>query len=391
MLTEAEVERVLPSLLNAALVSIGLIDRERRLQYVNRVAHGYERSGVVGRRLDELLPPADRERIVQLLEEVFRTGEAAAYETFLETPTGPVLFFARMGPLRIDGEVRYVVLTSFDITEEHQKRELAERERMMFLALERVNRILLSPLGSDAMLDRLLSEMVALFGCTSAFLARPLDDRRTRLEVVHQHGAQQGAQLERRTIEHDRRSMLITRVPTTDDPPWFLGIQHAHDAVHDAHLPLLAAIAARVADVLQTWTAQQAMQQSEQRFRLLVEHAPEAIVILDMDTRKFVEVNSKAVELFGHPREALMQVGPVELSPELQADGTPSTQRALPLLAAALAGGSPVFEWLHQHARAKCWSVRCACCTCRILTAAGFAGASSTSPTANAPRARTNA
>jgi PAS domain S-box-containing protein len=347
VLTEAELERILPALLRAAPVSIGVIDREHRLQYVNRLAHGYDRSAVVGQPLGGLLPAADRARIIERLEGVFRSGEPAAYETFVETPSGRVLYFSRMGAVRVDGEVRYVVLTSLDITEEHQKRELVERERAMFEALERVNRIILSPLAGDSVLDRLLCEMVTLFGCVRAFLAHPLEDG--RLELVHEHSAQQ-APLEGRTVELDRRSMLLTRVPSTDDVPWILGIQHANEAVHDAQLPLLAAIAARVADALQTWTAQQAMQQSEQRFRLLVEHAPEAIMILDMDTGRFVEVNSKAIQLFGHSREALLGMGPIELSPALQADGTPSAERMLPLVAAALGGASPVFEWLHQHA-----------------------------------------
>ncbi len=115
-------------------------------------------------------------------------------------------------------------------------------------------------------------------------------------------------------------------------------------------MPLLSAIAARIGDGLRMWETQQAMHQGEQRFRLQVEHAPEAIVILDMDTGKFVEVNSKAVELFGLPREELLKVGPLELSPPTQADGSSSVELAMPRLAAALAGESPVFEWLHTHA-----------------------------------------
>ena len=92
------------------------------------------------------------------------------------------------------------------------------------------------------------------------------------------------------------------------------------------------------------------MRQSEQRFRLLVEHAPEAIVILDVATGKFVEVNSKASELFGRSREQLLESGPLALSPTTQADGASSAERSEQLLAAALAGESPVFEWLHLHA-----------------------------------------
>jgi PAS domain S-box-containing protein len=145
--------------------------------------------------------------------------------------------------------------------------------------------------------------------------------------------------------------MLFAVVHTELDKPWVLGIHNCRaPRVYDTEIGLLSAIAARVGDALRTWKTQEAMRQSEQRFRLLVEHAPEAMVILDMATGKFVEVNSKASELFGMSREQLLQTGPIELSPPTQSDGISSAERAGPLLAAALAGESPVFEWLHRHA-----------------------------------------
>ena len=145
--------------------------------------------------------------------------------------------------------------------------------------------------------------------------------------------------------------MLYVAVSSGADKPWLLAIQHCRQAqVYDGEVPLLSAIAARIGDGLRMWETQEAMRQGEQRFRLQVEHAPEAIVILDMTTGKFVEVNSKATELFGMSREQLLQVGPLELSPPIQADGSRSVDVAGPRLAAALAGESPVFEWLHTHA-----------------------------------------
>ena len=49
-------------------------------------------------------------------------------------------------------------------------------------------------------------------------------------------------------------------------------------------------------------------------------------------------------------REQLLQVGPLELSPPTQADGSPSVDVAGSRIAAALSGESPAFEWLHTHA-----------------------------------------
>ena len=59
----------------------------------------------------------------------------------------------------------------------------------------------------------------------------------------------------------------------------------------------------------------QSLRESEQRYRTLVEHAPEAIVVLDLEVGRFDDVNRNAERLFGMSREELLRVGPVEVSP----------------------------------------------------------------------------
>jgi PAS domain S-box-containing protein len=82
----------------------------------------------------------------------------------------------------------------------------------------------------------------------------------------------------------------------------------------------------------------------------LVEHAPDAIVILDVDLGRFVSVNAAAEQLFGMDRTALLKVGPVQVSPSVQPDGRLSEAAAGEHIAGALAGGRPRFEWVHRRA-----------------------------------------
>jgi PAS domain S-box-containing protein len=88
--------------------------------------------------------------------------------------------------------------------------------------------------------------------------------------------------------------------------------------------------------------------ESEARYRALIENATEAIVVLDVESKAFVEANQNAVRLFKLPLEKLLSVGPVELSPEFQPDGQPSAWSAAEKIEAAIAGGTPVFEWTHR-------------------------------------------
>ena len=80
------------------------------------------------------------------------------------------------------------------------------------------------------------------------------------------------------------------------------------------------------------------LQESEARFRTLFQHAPEALVILDVDTGRFIDANDNAVQLYGLGIERLLEVGPAELSPLVQPDGEPSDQAARGHVARALAG-----------------------------------------------------
>jgi PAS domain S-box-containing protein len=89
---------------------------------------------------------------------------------------------------------------------------------------------------------------------------------------------------------------------------------------------------------------------SEARFRALVEHAPEAIVVLDGDTGRFLFGNEHACALYGVPMARLTELTPAEVSPELQPNGRRSAELAREKMAEALAGGTPVFEWIHTHA-----------------------------------------
>ena len=88
---------------------------------------------------------------------------------------------------------------------------------------------------------------------------------------------------------------------------------------------------------------------SEARFRALVEHAPEAIVVFDGETGKFLFGNAHACRLYGVCADALTRLTPVDVSPEYQPNGRRTDEYALELMRAALAGETPVVEWLHRQ------------------------------------------
>lgn len=99
--------------------------------------------------------------------------------------------------------------------------------------------------------------------------------------------------------------------------------------------------------------ALRALHESDARYRTLFENAPEAIVVLNVHTRKFVDVNPNAEALFKMNRRDLLECGPVELSPPEQPGGEKSVDAAGGYIGECVAGGQPVFEWLHRDSTGR--------------------------------------
>ena len=99
--------------------------------------------------------------------------------------------------------------------------------------------------------------------------------------------------------------------------------------------------------------AVRALRESEERYRILVENAPEAIVVVDGTTGKFVDCNENALRLFGLGRAELLQRSPADLSPERQPDGESSVTAVKRNLGLASLGHTFGFEWMHRNARGE--------------------------------------
>jgi PAS domain S-box-containing protein len=85
---------------------------------------------------------------------------------------------------------------------------------------------------------------------------------------------------------------------------------------------------ATLKDISEPTRAARILKENEERYRILVENAPEALVVFDTETEKFVDVSQTALDLFKMTREQLLSIGVAEISPTYQPDGRLSSEAA---------------------------------------------------------------
>ncbi len=87
-----------------------------------------------------------------------------------------------------------------------------------------------------------------------------------------------------------------------------------------------------------------ALQLSQMRFRALMEHAPEAILVFDVDANHFVDANLKALQLTGRSLAELCKLGPENLYAVDETSTRLIAENVRMKSDAAKAGAEPVFE-----------------------------------------------
>jgi PAS domain S-box-containing protein len=103
-------------------------------------------------------------------------------------------------------------------------------------------------------------------------------------------------------------------------------------------------IYASVRDITDRRRAEEDLRSSEERFRLLVEEAPDAILLYDIDQDHLISANKAAERLFGCAREEIVEHGPQHFYAPEQPDSQPVAQSFAEHNASALAGEELIYE-----------------------------------------------
>ena len=325
------------------------VDAQNRWTFVNAAArriYGYEPAELIGRPISDFQSPEQAQKDAAVFARI-RTGATNLdFETVHRRKDGAPVWLSFHAIVQRDelGKVLGLAGSAQDITRQN-KVELALRDsesRFRRLVDSNVQGVIFTDTRGNITLAN--DAFLKMVGYTREDLAAGRVNwcQMTPPEYVH---------LDQLAVQE-----LATKGVCT---PW----EKEYIRKDGSRIPVYVGVAAFegskdegvafVIDISKHKLAEQVLRESEASFRRLVEQAPEAVVLFEIATGKFSLVNPAAERMFKLTAEELCRLGPIELSPPVQPDGQASAVKALHYINRALAGDTPVFEWMHRDAQGR--------------------------------------
>ncbi|WP_269769853.1 PAS domain S-box protein [Paracidovorax citrulli] len=247
-------------------------------------------------------------------------------------------YLVRMLPYRtLDDRIAGVVLTFVDISERKQGQEALRRSEDRFSAI--VNQAVVGVVQTDleghiTFVNRHYSHMLG-YGHDELIGTQLLD-------LIHPADRQLSAHLMRRLAEHGEPFHIEKRCLRKDGST--LWLHNSVSYLADAHGGPTASIVV-CNDISERKRAENALRESTERLRLVIENAVEyAIFSTDLD-RRITTWNSGAERILGYSEnEAVGQLADMIFTPEDRAAGAPLSETRT-----ALATGGALDDRLHQR------------------------------------------
>lgn len=314
--------QLLNTIVDSSNEAIFAKDMEGRYLLFNRETlrqNGKLREEVIGKKDDEIFSPEIAAGIRARDRSVMNSGRVMSFEENLATVDGERTFLTTKGPMIDDsGNVFGLFGISRDITE----RKLIETElrkseaRYRRFAEELPLGIVITQEGRIKYVNPATVEMIGYGGdelLGSFFL--PFVDEADRPWMMELH--------QRRMKGENIESPYLVRMVRKDGAvrQWQI---HTSTIEWDGHLSALGIVAditerkqaeeeLRVALAAQN-EAQRRAQNSELRYKTLIQHAADAVFVFDFEAR-FIEVNQQACDSLGYTRDELLGMGVIDVVP----------------------------------------------------------------------------
>ncbi|NMB79333.1 MAG: PAS domain S-box protein [Methanomicrobiales archaeon] len=296
-----ESEEKYRSLADAAQDIIFIIDRDDNVSYLNRFALEQlkmDRAAVIGRPRKDLFPSPVAERQLESIRQVFNTGVQKSIESIVPVRGQDIWMDTRLVPIRAhDGSIIAVMGVSRDITERKAAEQALRQSGERFRALIETSPDLIWEIDITGTILYISPRVSGMLGyIKEEVIGRRVtelvpENLRTGIAQDLQRAAQSGGGIF--TIEiparHRDGSEILIEIRSVivmgEDgrPAGFRGVGR---------------------DITVQKKAGEALRESEEKYRFLVENVNEGIYIAQGN--RFIFVNSKSSEITGYSSEELL-------------------------------------------------------------------------------------
>lgn len=325
------------------IMTVGL---DYKIQFINRYLDGLTGKEICGHAVFEFVPPNFRKTVVEALEKCYSTHEIQMFETRGPLPRdNPNWYQTRVVPILRDNEVIGYTLIATDITElKRNQSVIYENEERLRQAVN-VSRIGIFDHDHHKESIYWSPELREIFGWNTdeeatlekyIFHVHP-DDRATTIDAIraaHDPTGDGIFDITHRIVDRRGRVRWLKMISRTK----FEGTGNERRAVRTI---------GATEDITERKVAQLLLEESEQRFRIQIDTAPEAIVVFDAKSGKLIDANQNALKLFRKPYGEFLGLEFTDMSPERQPNGKLSRDMAREMINDVLSGASPSFEWVY--------------------------------------------
>ena len=326
--------------------AIVIVDFDRRrLLAANRAAErllGASRDEILERHPRDFLAPEQpdgRSLTESLPENAERAlaGEEVSIERRIRRPSGEERL-CRVTLVRLPSDVRLLRASLIDITEQDRTgRELASTAAILAAVHESSpdGILVVDPTGRILLVNRRFRE---IFEAPAEMIAVGMVAPQVAFARDRVIDPEAFVRRVRRLYDHPdesaRDEVLLTNGRVIDR---FTSPFRAPDGERLGRIWYLR-------DITESRTAEEMLRASEERFRMLVEDAPDAILICDLDQDRLVGANKAAERLLGVPRSEILKHGPQAFYAPDQPDGRPVAESIFEHNERALAGEEVTYE-----------------------------------------------